>query len=287
MKPVEEMSLEELKTCLCNEADGKTESCLSCSSKCKFGARIEELHAKKRENFGTQEGRLLGGRRSAEKRAREGKIRYLQAVASGDPVSWYREHGYAKNTIYSSKHLYGAVTPEEAKRQLEEMGVDVESATSQNHPTLQSIVETINEYKRKENNNMSHSLLEEISIPEMQRMRDEEGLSNREIAARLGISYATVHKYLGPQPNDIKRRRFVIPQETTPPAPTIPTWNPSDWEAAETIHKLKGIYMHYEVNSTTNEADIVLIDGHPLGKLNKADLMKCIDELSRVAVLIK
>lgn len=37
----------------------------------------------------------------------------------------------------------------------------------------------------------------EISVESMRYMREEEHMNNREIAERLGISTATVHKYLG------------------------------------------------------------------------------------------
>lgn len=44
----------------------------------------------------------------------------------------------------------------------------------------------------------------EVTAAEMMRMREEEGLSNAEIAKRLDISYSTVKKYIGTQPNGIK-----------------------------------------------------------------------------------
>lgn len=44
----------------------------------------------------------------------------------------------------------------------------------------------------------------EVTAAEMMRMREEEGLSNAEIAKRLDISYATVKRYIGAQPDGIR-----------------------------------------------------------------------------------
>ena len=44
----------------------------------------------------------------------------------------------------------------------------------------------------------------DISAEEMLRLREEEGLSNAEIAQRLDLHYATVHKYIGKQPEGIR-----------------------------------------------------------------------------------
>lgn len=44
----------------------------------------------------------------------------------------------------------------------------------------------------------------EVTATEMMRMREEEGLSNAEIAQRLDLHYATVHKYIGKQPEGIR-----------------------------------------------------------------------------------
>lgn len=50
------------------------------------------------------------------------------------------------------------------------------------------------------------SILHDISLQELQYMRDHDKLSNREIADRCGISYNTVVRYLGRQPKDIPRQ---------------------------------------------------------------------------------
>lgn len=48
-------------------------------------------------------------------------------------------------------------------------------------------------------------LMDEISISELQHMR-EEGMSNQEIADVLGVTYATVFRYLGRQPKGLRKK---------------------------------------------------------------------------------
>ena len=51
------------------------------------------------------------------------------------------------------------------------------------------------------------SILNQISLQEFQTLRDDEKLSNLEIAQRLDVSYATVLKILGPQPTGLRKSR--------------------------------------------------------------------------------
>lgn len=46
-------------------------------------------------------------------------------------------------------------------------------------------------------------LTDDVSIQELQQMRAD-GLTNKQIAERLGASYITILKYLGPQPDGLK-----------------------------------------------------------------------------------
>ena len=54
---------------------------------------------------------------------------------------------------------------------------------------------------------MYRSLMEDVSISELLRMRDEEGVSNREIADALGVSYSCIKKYIGCQPKGMRKVR--------------------------------------------------------------------------------
>lgn len=50
-------------------------------------------------------------------------------------------------------------------------------------------------------------VLKDISMSELETLRNEEKLTNREIASRLGVSYQTILKILGPQPAWLKKPR--------------------------------------------------------------------------------
>lgn len=52
---------------------------------------------------------------------------------------------------------------------------------------------------------MRRKLLDEVSMDELMYMRNEEGLSNKEIAERIQCSYATICKVLGPQPKGVRK----------------------------------------------------------------------------------
>ena len=54
---------------------------------------------------------------------------------------------------------------------------------------------------------------EEISHNEMMQMR-EQGMSNKEIASALGISYATVLRYIGKQPEAVDGRQYAVRMST-------------------------------------------------------------------------
>lgn len=54
---------------------------------------------------------------------------------------------------------------------------------------------------------MTKKLLDEISIQELREMREIEGLSNGEIAERLGVSCSTIYKHIGGHPNGVRKKR--------------------------------------------------------------------------------
>lgn len=43
------------------------------------------------------------------------------------------------------------------------------------------------------------SLMRSIDLSTLYKMRNELGMSNKQIADKLGVSYATILKYIGPQ----------------------------------------------------------------------------------------
>ena len=54
---------------------------------------------------------------------------------------------------------------------------------------------------------MYESLLNQVSVHEMMEMRENEGMSNREIAEALGTTQTTVRKYIGNQPKGMRKYR--------------------------------------------------------------------------------
>ena len=51
------------------------------------------------------------------------------------------------------------------------------------------------------------TILKDVTLAEMMTMRDEQGMSNQEIANALGVSYNTVRRLIGTQPKGIRRER--------------------------------------------------------------------------------
>lgn len=54
---------------------------------------------------------------------------------------------------------------------------------------------------------MYRPLKDSVSMSEMLHMREELGMGNYEIAEKLGVSKNTVYRYIGPQPEGLRRNR--------------------------------------------------------------------------------
>lgn len=146
---------------------------------------------------------------------------------------------------------------------------------------------------------MKQSILSIITIEEMKNLREIERLSNTEIARRLDTGVAVINKYIGPTPSDISseaRSRAIkatydrkVKEAVKKNAPTkySPPYNPDDWETSTTTHELGGLYARYRIDTAKQVAGITFIDGHFLGELNKADLIKLIDEFSRIVDILE
>lgn len=52
---------------------------------------------------------------------------------------------------------------------------------------------------------MKRKFIDDVSISEMQKMR-EAGMTNQDIANALDVSYQTVYKYIGQQPQGMRKR---------------------------------------------------------------------------------
>lgn len=123
-KPVEELSLDELRIALCGKANGDVLACESCDAKCRYGRRIVEL-LKPVEMEKEEPKRPV----KHDVKHKQSMVRLLKAIASGDPLRWAKEHGYRSpyDIRARAERAYPGVSAEEAKRRLAEMGVELAS----------------------------------------------------------------------------------------------------------------------------------------------------------------
>lgn len=299
-KPVDEMSLEECSKYLCNKADGNVQSCLACETKCKFGLRIYDLLNSTGENMinTPAEPESIIQTKPAdgielsyhERLSLAKRIKHFVAIASGNPKKWFEEHAVSPTSAHDNMAVnikeFRGVTPEFAKLELSQYTEE----------EINKYIEiSMNHAKNVRNNTVKRKIIKDIDVQTMLNMREQDGLTNREIAQRLDINYATVIKYIGKQPDMLRAEpgRYFKPSEYKAPAPTnypaaaaLQTIDTDYWETSETIYNLKGKYAAYTVNSTKGEVEIIDKDGDPIHILEKDELLKFIDELTRVSVLL-
>jgi hypothetical protein len=55
---------------------------------------------------------------------------------------------------------------------------------------------------------MPQSLLKDVTVNELMELRHSEGLSNQEIADRLGVHVTTIYHYIGRQPKELRKVRI-------------------------------------------------------------------------------
>ena len=67
-------------------------------------------------------------------------------------------------------------------------------------------------------NHPRRKLTDDVSMDELLQMR-QDGMSNQEIANRLGVSKATVYRHLGPQPKCIRYSRMKVDAPAMPAQP--------------------------------------------------------------------
>ena len=53
-------------------------------------------------------------------------------------------------------------------------------------------------------NHPKRGILKDIDMNTLMRMRTEEGMSNREIAEKVGVTYEAIHRIIGKQPKGIR-----------------------------------------------------------------------------------
>lgn len=131
-KPLDEWNIDECRRALCKHANGDVMRCLECESPCRYGKRIAVLLApvEKTEDQETEQPAAAKSKRgvaSAAARKRKAEIKFLQMIASGNPKAYLEAHGMeVRNNMSRLRSLYKGVAPEEARKRLAEMGVEVD-----------------------------------------------------------------------------------------------------------------------------------------------------------------
>lgn len=131
-KPLDEWNIDECRRALCRQANGDVMRCLECENKCRYGRRIEVLLApteqeEERADEKPTTAKSKRGVASAAARKRKAEIKFLQIIASGNPKAYLEAHGMeVRNNMSRIRSLYKDVTPEEARKRLAEMGVEVD-----------------------------------------------------------------------------------------------------------------------------------------------------------------
>ena len=98
-------------------------------------------------------------------------------------------------------------------------------------------------------------LSKDVDMTTLYSMRDQ-GMSNQEIADTLGVSYMTILRYIGKNPNRAKRSTSVRKANPTNPDPVVPTkkYDQPDTvkEAAlvsgDILYSMQGSVGTYEIN---------------------------------------
>lgn len=98
-------------------------------------------------------------------------------------------------------------------------------------------------------------LSKDVDMTTLYSMRDQ-GMSNQEIADTLGVSYMTILRYIGKNPNRAKRSTSVRKARSTNPDPVVPTkkYDQPDIvkEAAlvsgDILYSMQGSVGTYEIN---------------------------------------
>lgn len=123
-RPVDEWSLDECRRALCAKANGDVLACEKCATKCRYGRRIVELL--KPAEVEKEKAYMNKVEAMTAARMRKSEIKFLSAIASGNPRKWFKDNGMsARNAMTRMKQNYGDVTQEEALKRLAEMGVEM------------------------------------------------------------------------------------------------------------------------------------------------------------------
>lgn len=141
------------------------------------------------------------------------------------------------------------------------------------------------------------NLTKDVSISELMHMR-EEGMSNKEIAERLDVSYITILRLIGKQPAEMTAAALHAPkpkaskpakvQASPKPASvahSIPATNKDDEETVllvdERVTRLVGMFGNYEISDKEKEVHAELKNGTLI--LQFDELEQFVKELSAIS----
>lgn len=131
-KPLDEWNIDECRRALCKQANGDVMRCLECESPCRYGRRIAVLlappeKAGEKMNEKEMDAKMKKVEAMVATRKRNSEIKFMQIIASGNPQAYLEAHGMeVRNNMYRVKTVYKEVTPDDARKRLAEMGVEVD-----------------------------------------------------------------------------------------------------------------------------------------------------------------
>lgn len=121
------------------------------------------------------------------------------------------------------------------------------------------------------------ALSKEITAQEMLRLREEELLSNYEIAAKLDISYPTVLRYIGKQNGRSKK------PDQAQNKPVVR--NTKVWDEARSLTRLKADWRAYDMDVYNANVTLYAGQGNRI-RLELDDIHRMINELTYVEEVI-
>ena len=135
---------------------------------------------------------------------------------------------------------------------------------------------------------MGRKLTDDVSIGELLRMREEEGLSNYEIAQRVGVARNTIYRLIGKQPNGIRTPEGLRTTVNGRIDRGIAVREPKEDEliAAALVMEIRVVRLighgtRYEVNEVNGEV-LVIRNDETAFKLEREELDDFINELQAI-----
>ena len=121
----------------------------------------------------------------------------------------------------------------------------------------------------------NRKVLDDLTVAEMRRLRDEEDLSNQEVAERLDITAVTVWKYLGPKGKGRKRSQPDAAKRTEPKG------TERVWDAAHSLTRLEAGSRVYDVDMYRQSVLMNVPD-----RIGADDVHRMINELTYIEQIL-